>query len=64
MPIPFWKPKPAPPGALQAARQPLYTANLLSQLFMQWLNPLLKVGYSRPLQSEGERSYSERRHTY
>jgi hypothetical protein len=54
MPIPFWKPGPAPPGALQAARQPLLTGNPLSQLFLQWLNPLLKIGYSRPLQIEGE----------
>jgi hypothetical protein len=54
MPIPFWKPRPAPPGALQAARQPLLTGNPLSQLFLQWLNPLLKIGYSRPLQIEGQ----------
>lgn len=58
MPIPFWKPDPAPPGALHAERQPLLTANPLSQLFLQWLNPLLKVGYSRTLQSEGELSKS------
>jgi hypothetical protein len=57
MPIPFWKPGPAPPGALQAARQPLLTGNPLSQLFLQWLNPLLKIGYSRPLQIEGELIY-------
>jgi hypothetical protein len=47
MPIPFWKPVAAPSGALQAARQPLLAANPLSQLFLQWLNPLLKIGYSR-----------------
>ena len=57
MPIPFWKPGPAPPGALQAERQPLLTANLVSQLFLQWLNPLLKIGYSRPLQIEGKLSW-------
>lgn len=54
MPIPFWKPVAAPSGALQAARQPLLAANPLSQLFLQWLNPLLKIGYSRPVQIEGE----------
>jgi hypothetical protein len=54
MPIPFWKPGPAPPGALQAQRQPLHSANYLSQLFLQWLNPLLKIGYSRPMQMDGK----------
>ena len=54
MPIPFWKPGPAPPAALQAQRQPLHSANYLSQLFLQWLNPILKIGYSRPIQMDGK----------
>jgi hypothetical protein len=54
MSIPFWRSSPAPPGALQAKSQPLLTANPVSQVFMQWLNPLLKVGYSRPIEIEGE----------
>ena len=54
MPVPFYRPAAAPAAALGNRPMPHDTANPLSQLFFQWLGPLLKIGFSRPLEDEGE----------
>ncbi|EPQ29164.1 uncharacterized protein PFL1_03451 [Pseudozyma flocculosa PF-1] len=50
-----WRPKdlpPPPPANFDAARpSPLATANILSQLYFQWLTPLMVLGYQRPLEA-------------
>lgn len=57
MPVPFYRPSVAPPGALGNRPMPYDTANPLSKLFFQWVGPMLKVGFSRPLEDEGEHGY-------
>ncbi|ORX37805.1 P-loop containing nucleoside triphosphate hydrolase protein [Kockovaella imperatae] len=52
MPLPFYKPAPAPSGVFKGETFPQDTANPLSRLFFHWITPLMKVGYSRPLQAE------------
>lgn len=54
MPIPFYRPSAAPAGALGAAVLPVVTANPLSRLYFHWVSPLMKIGYSRPLEPDGE----------
>jgi hypothetical protein len=56
MPIPFYRPKPAPDAAFKGQAFPKSTANALSRLYFHWVSPILKVGYSRPLQPEGKSS--------
>ncbi|WWC92897.1 uncharacterized protein L201_007859 [Kwoniella dendrophila CBS 6074] len=52
MPIPFYKPSEAPEAVFQGQVFPLAHANPFSQFLYTWITPLLKVGYSRPLQIE------------
>mgnify|MGYP006876488777 CR=1 FL=1 len=52
--IPFYKPQYAPVGTLEHEVLPHHSANLLSRLFFQYATPVLKVGWSRPLEPEGE----------
>lgn len=53
MPIPFYSPSPAPPATFRNAPLPWMSANLLSKVFSHWITPVLKVGYSRPLEPDG-----------
>ncbi|RSH93382.1 hypothetical protein EHS25_007738 [Saitozyma podzolica] len=52
MPIPFYRPSPAPPAVFKDHQLPYHRANLLSRLFFHWITPILKVGYSRPLEAD------------
>ena len=52
--IPFYRPEPAPPGVFDNEVLPHRQANLISRIFFQWVTPIIKVGYSRPLNAEGE----------
>ncbi|KAK7691491.1 hypothetical protein QCA50_004890 [Cerrena zonata] len=45
-------PKPAPPAFGQSNVVPENRASLLSQLLFSWLDPFLRVGFSRPLEKE------------
>ncbi|KAG7091281.1 hypothetical protein E1B28_010329 [Marasmius oreades] len=47
-----FRPKPAPPGFGSGKQIPERKAFFLSQIFFIWLDPLLKVGFSRPLEQE------------
>jgi len=53
MPIPFYKPAPSPPNAFKGVPLPRTTAHWLSTLFFHWITPILRIGYSRPLEAEG-----------
>lgn len=55
--IPFYNPLVAPAGIAQGQAHPHHTANPLSKLFFHWVTPVLKAGYSRPLEQEGKFSY-------
>nr|XP_018260210.1 uncharacterized protein I303_07127 [Kwoniella dejecticola CBS 10117]OBR82368.1 hypothetical protein I303_07127 [Kwoniella dejecticola CBS 10117] len=52
MPVPFYKPSPAPEAVFQDETIPLEHANIFSRFLYTWISPMLKVGYSRPLQIE------------
>lgn len=54
MPIPFYKPTPSPPNAFQGVPLPRSQANWLSTLFFHRITPVLRIGYSRPLEAEGK----------
>jgi hypothetical protein len=56
MPIPFYHPKPRPPAVFEGVPLPQRTANVVSRTIFQWITPILQVGYSRPLELEGEPS--------
>ncbi|QRV93840.1 ABC transporter transmembrane region [Ceratobasidium sp. AG-Ba] len=48
----FWHPEPVPPGFGQGKTVPDVRANVLSQITFWWLAPLLKAGWTRPLDSD------------
>ncbi|CAD6567059.1 MAG: hypothetical protein TREMPRED_003289 [Tremellales sp. Tagirdzhanova-0007] len=52
MPIPFYHPKPAPAAAFNGLPLPQNKANPLSRAVFQWITPILRVGYSRPIQAD------------
>ncbi|KAL7422108.1 hypothetical protein Q5752_002751 [Cryptotrichosporon argae] len=52
MPIPFYHPKPAEPGAFAGQPLPQRAANPLSRTFFLWVAPIMRVGYTRPLQPD------------
>lgn len=54
MPIPFFRPSFAPPAVFKDEPLPWIKANPLSKLFFHWITPILKVGYSRPLEPDGK----------
>jgi hypothetical protein len=54
MGIPFYNPTPSPPNAFKGVPLPRNDASWLSTLFLHWITPILRVGYSRPLEAEGE----------
>nr|XP_019009246.1 uncharacterized protein I206_05894 [Kwoniella pini CBS 10737]OCF48027.1 hypothetical protein I206_05894 [Kwoniella pini CBS 10737] len=59
MPVPFYDPSPAPDAVFQHEKIPLERANIFSRFLYTWISPMLKVGYSRPLQIEDLWSLSE-----
>ncbi|WWD04245.1 hypothetical protein V865_002313 [Kwoniella europaea PYCC6329] len=52
MPIPFYRPSEAPEAVFEGQLIPLAKANIVSSFLYTWITPILKVGYSRPLQVE------------
>ncbi|CAE6393728.1 unnamed protein product [Rhizoctonia solani] len=48
----LWRPEPAPPKFGDGKTVPDVGANVFSQFTFWWLAPLLRVGWSRPLESE------------
>ncbi|KAJ8076752.1 hypothetical protein PM082_001175 [Marasmius tenuissimus] len=48
----FFRPKPAPPAYGEGKEIPERKAFFLSQIWFAWLDPLLRVGYTRPLEQE------------
>jgi len=51
--IQFYRPKPAPPGIFKDVPLPNSNANPFSSFVFHWVTPILKVGYSRPLEEDG-----------
>ena len=58
MPIPWYRPAPAPAGVFEGVPLPERAAKWLSKLTFHWVGPIMKVGYSRPLEADGELSTS------
>jgi hypothetical protein len=54
MPIPFYHPRPRPTAEFKDSPLPLGTANVFSKALFLWVGPILRVGYSRPIQPDGE----------
>ncbi|OCF42639.1 cadmium ion transporter [Kwoniella heveanensis CBS 569] len=52
MPIPFYKPVPAPPGIYGGQPLPEAKASTLSRVFFHWVTPIMRAGYSRPLEAD------------
>ena len=50
--MPRWL-KEAPPPGPEAKLSPDVKANILSQTLFSWCFPILKIGYSRPLEAGG-----------
>ncbi|CAE6417184.1 unnamed protein product [Rhizoctonia solani] len=48
----LWRPEPAPPNFGDGKTVPDVDANVFSQFTFWWLAPLLRVGWTRPLESE------------
>ncbi|WVW86813.1 hypothetical protein I302_108868 [Kwoniella bestiolae CBS 10118] len=59
MPIPFYKPSEAPEAIFEGELIPMAKANIVSNFLYTWITPMLKVGYSRPLQIEDLWSLSD-----
>lgn len=54
MPIAWYQPTPAPPAALGGVTASVFHGSWVSRLLFMWVTPLLRVGYSRPLEHEGQ----------
>ncbi|OCF58423.1 cadmium ion transporter [Kwoniella mangroviensis CBS 10435] len=52
MPIPFYRPLPAIPGIYGSQTLPEQKANILSRIVFHWVTPIMRAGYSRPLEAE------------
>ncbi|WWD19199.1 hypothetical protein CI109_103657 [Kwoniella shandongensis] len=52
MPLLFWRPKPAPPGAFKGHPLPYQGASLLSKFFMGWIGDFMQVAYSRTIHAD------------
>ncbi|WWC92110.1 uncharacterized protein L201_007064 [Kwoniella dendrophila CBS 6074] len=52
MPIPFYHPVPATPAIYGNEPLPENKANLFSRIVFQWVTPIMRVGYSRPLEAD------------
>ncbi|WWD20530.1 hypothetical protein CI109_105006 [Kwoniella shandongensis] len=50
MPIPSYRPKPAPAAIFKDEPLPESKANLLSRLVFHWVTPIMRAGYTRPLE--------------
>ncbi|KAI0087238.1 multidrug resistance-associated ABC transporter [Irpex rosettiformis] len=48
----LWHPPPAPPGFGEGKTLPERNASILSRVLFTWLDSILRVGFSRPLQKE------------
>ncbi|KAH7339705.1 P-loop containing nucleoside triphosphate hydrolase protein [Rhizoctonia solani] len=48
----FWHPEPVPPKFGEGKTVPDVDANIISQFTFWWLGPLLRAGWTRPLESE------------
>ncbi|KAI9225298.1 MAG: P-loop containing nucleoside triphosphate hydrolase protein [Piptocephalis tieghemiana] len=50
----FWRRRPVEPASLDSKSRrgplPLLSANILSQITFQWIQPLMSIGYRRPLE--------------
>ncbi|WWC65416.1 uncharacterized protein I303_108034 [Kwoniella dejecticola CBS 10117] len=52
MPIPFYRPLPAHQGVYGRDPLPDDKAKFLSRVVFQWVTPIMRAGYSRPLEAE------------
>ncbi|WVQ85784.1 hypothetical protein IAT38_007951 [Cryptococcus sp. DSM 104549] len=52
MAIPFYRPVPAPPGVFGDQPLPEAKASFISKVLFHWATPIMKAGYSRPLEAE------------
>ncbi|OXG54431.1 cadmium ion transporter [Cryptococcus neoformans Th84] len=50
--IPFYKPVPAPPAIFKDQPLPQHNANFISKILFHWVTPVIKAGYSRPLEAD------------
>ncbi|WVQ72551.1 hypothetical protein IAR50_002108 [Cryptococcus sp. DSM 104548] len=50
--IPFYKPVPAAPGVFQGQPLPEGKANIISRILYHWATPVMRAGYSRPLEPD------------
>ncbi|KJE02687.1 cadmium ion transporter [Cryptococcus gattii NT-10] len=50
--IPFYKPIPAPRAIFKDQPLPEQNANFLSKILFHWVTPVMKAGYSRPLEAD------------
>ncbi|ODO10352.1 hypothetical protein I350_00947 [Cryptococcus amylolentus CBS 6273] len=50
--IPFYKPVPAAPGVFQGQPLPEAKANIVSRILYHWATPVMRAGYSRPLEPD------------
>ncbi|WRT70501.1 uncharacterized protein IL334_007499 [Kwoniella shivajii] len=52
MPIPFYRPLPAHPKVYGDRILPEPKANIFSRIVFHWVTPIMRAGYSRPLEAE------------
>ncbi|WVW81052.1 hypothetical protein I302_103043 [Kwoniella bestiolae CBS 10118] len=52
MPIPFYRPVSATPGIYGTEPFPEKNANILSRIVFHWVTPIMRAGYSRPLEAD------------
>lgn len=50
----FFHPTPAPPAKFADSPIPDHQANVFQQVIFSWIDPMMSVGFSRPLEKEGE----------
>ncbi|ODN79695.1 hypothetical protein L202_03623 [Cryptococcus amylolentus CBS 6039] len=50
--IPFYKPTPAPPGIFKNQPLPYSNASFAGKFFLQWIAPMIKAAWSRPIQQD------------
>lgn len=54
MPLPWYRPAPAPVGVFKDQPLPEARANWISRATFHWIGGIMKVGYSRELDAEGD----------
>ncbi|WVQ76019.1 hypothetical protein IAR50_005655 [Cryptococcus sp. DSM 104548] len=50
--IPFYKPAAAPPAIFKNQPLPYSNASFVSKFFIHWIAPMVKVGWSRPIEQD------------